>query len=125
MIVVSSLTGRTRSAATRWPRFPRLTRPGSASTWSASISRRRSPRKPAVRTLLRAVTRFGGRYFNAATSRELDAASRAIDSIEKGVLVSRTLERDAPVFQWFALPSLICLTLGFALRAVPALIDQT
>jgi Ca-activated chloride channel family protein len=82
-------------------------------------------RKPAVRALLRAVTRFGGRYFNAATSRELDAASRAIDSIEKGVLVSRTFERDAPVFQWFALPSLICLAVGFALRAIPALIDQT
>jgi Ca-activated chloride channel family protein len=82
-------------------------------------------RKPAVRALLRAVTRFGGRYFNAATTRELDAASRAIDSIEKGVLVSRTFERDAPVFQWFALPSLICLAAGFALRAIPALIDQT
>jgi Ca-activated chloride channel family protein len=82
-------------------------------------------RKPAVRALLRAVTRFGGRYFNAATARELDAASRAIDSIEKGVLVSRTFERDAPVFQWFALPSLICLAVGFALRAIPALIDQT
>jgi Ca-activated chloride channel family protein len=82
-------------------------------------------RKPAVRALLRAVTRFGGRYFNAATTRELDAASRAIDSIEKGVLVSRTFERDAPVFQWFALPSLMCLAAGFALRAIPALIDQT
>jgi Ca-activated chloride channel homolog len=82
-------------------------------------------RKPAVRALLRAVTRFGGRYFNAGTARELDAASRAIDSIEKGVLVSRTLEHDAPVFQWFALPSLICLAAGFALRAIPALIDQT
>ena len=82
-------------------------------------------RKPAVRALLRAVTRFGGRYFNAATARELDAASRAIDSIEKGVLVSRTFERDAPVFQWFAVPSLVCLAVGFALRAIPALIDQT
>jgi hypothetical protein len=78
-----------------------------------------------VRALLRAVTRFGGRYFNAATARELDAASRAIDSIEKGVLVSRAFERDAPVFQWFALPSLVCLAVGFALRAIPALIDQT
>ena len=82
-------------------------------------------RKPAVRALLRAVTRFGGRYFNAGTARELGAASRAIDSIEKGVLVSRTFERDAPVFQWFALPSLVCLAVGFALRAIPALIDQT
>ena len=82
-------------------------------------------RKPAVRALLRAVTRFGGRYFNAGTARELGAASRAIDSIEKGVLVSRTFERDAPVFQWFAVPSLVCLAVGFALRAIPALIDQT
>jgi Ca-activated chloride channel family protein len=82
-------------------------------------------KKPAVQGLLRAVTRYGGRHFNAATSRELDAASRAIDEIEKGVLVSRTLERDAPVYQWFALPSLICFAAGFGLRAIPAFIDQT
>ena len=81
--------------------------------------------KPAVQTLLRAVTRYGGRYFNAGTERELDAASRAIDSIEKGVLVSQTYERDAPVFQWFALPSLVCFAIGFALRAIPVFIDQT
>jgi len=41
------------------------------------------------------------------------------------VLVSQTYERDAPVFQWFALPSLICFAAAFALRAVPAFIDQT
>lgn len=82
-------------------------------------------KKPAVQALLRAVTRYGGRYFNAATERELDAASREIDAIEKGVLVSQTYERDAPVFQWFALPSLICFAAAFALRAVPAFIDQT
>ena len=82
-------------------------------------------KKPAVQALLRAVTAYGGRYFNAGTERELDAASRAIDSIEKGVLVSQTYERDAPVFQWFALPSLICFAAAFALRAVPAFIDQT
>ena len=82
-------------------------------------------KKPHVRTLLRAVTQQGGRYFNAGTARELDAAARAIDTIEKGVLVSRTYEHDAPVFQWFALPSLICFAAGFALRAIPAFIDQT
>ena len=82
-------------------------------------------KKPAVQALLRAVTRYGGRYFNADTERELDAASREIDAIEKGVLVSQTYERDAPVFQWFALPSLICFAAAFALRAVPAFIDQT
>jgi Ca-activated chloride channel family protein len=82
-------------------------------------------KKPQVQALLRAVTRYGGRYFNAGTARELDAASGAIDAIEKGVLVSRRYERDAPVFQWFALPSLICIALGFAVRAIPAFIDQT
>jgi Ca-activated chloride channel homolog len=82
-------------------------------------------KKPQVQALLRAVERYGGRYFNADTSRELTAASRAIDSIEKGVLVSHTRQHDAPVFHWFAVPSLICLAAGFALRALPAFIDQT
>lgn len=82
-------------------------------------------KKPAVQALLRAVERYGGRYFNADTSRELNAASRAIDSIEKGVLVSHTRQHDAPVFHWFAVPSLICLAAGFVLRAFPAFIDQT
>jgi hypothetical protein len=71
------------------------------------------------------VTRYGGRYFNADTERALDAASREIDTIEKGLLVSQTYQHDAPVFDWFAGPALVCLALGFALRAVPAFIDQT
>jgi Ca-activated chloride channel family protein len=82
-------------------------------------------KKPQVQALLRAVERYGGRYFTADTSRQLDAASRAIDAIEKGVLVRQTRQHDAPVFQWFAVPALICFALGFALRAVPAFIDQT
>lgn len=81
--------------------------------------------KPQVRALLRAVAGYGGRYFNAASPRELDSASRAIDSIEKGVLVRRTFEHDAPVFHWFAIPALAAFAAAFALRAVPALIDQT
>lgn len=82
-------------------------------------------RKPTVRALISAVTRYGGRYFNADTERALDAASREIDTIEKGLLVSQTYQHDAPVFDWFAGPALVCLALGFALRAVPAFIDQT
>lgn len=82
-------------------------------------------KKPTVRALVAAVTRYGGRYFNADTERALDAASREIDTIEKGVLVSQTYQHDAPVFDWFAGPALVCLALGFALRAVPAFIDQT
>lgn len=82
-------------------------------------------KKPAVQALVAAVTRYGGRYFNADTERALDATSRAIDTIEKGVLVSQTYQHDAPVFDWFAMPSLACLALAFAVRAIPAFIDQT
>lgn len=81
--------------------------------------------KPQVRSFVRAVERYGGRAFNAASARELEEASRSIDAIEKGVLTRRTYERDAPVFQWFAIPALVALAAAFALRAVPALIDQT
>lgn len=82
-------------------------------------------KKPQVQALLGAVTRYGGRYFNADTSRELDAASRAIDATEKGMLIRQTYEHDAPVFEWFAIPALVCLAFAFALRAIPAFIDQT
>jgi len=33
--------------------------------------------------------------------------------------------RDAPVFQWFALPALILLVVALALRAIPFFIDYT
>jgi Ca-activated chloride channel family protein len=82
-------------------------------------------KKPQVQQLLQAVHRFGGRYFNANTIRDLEAASRTIDSIEKGVLVSKAYLRDTPVYQWFAIPALICLVLAGALRAIPFFIDQT
>src|SRR5436309_5520442 len=81
--------------------------------------------KPQVQRLFQAIRRYGGRYFNANTARDLEAASRAIDQIEKGFLVSRPFVRDAPVFQWFALPALILLVVALALRAIPFFIDYT
>ena len=81
--------------------------------------------KPQVQRLFQAVRRYGGRYFNAANARDLDAASRTIDSIEKDVLVSRSYVRDAPVYQWFALPAVLCLVAAMGLRAIPYFIDQT
>lgn len=81
--------------------------------------------KPAVRAFVDAVSGYGGRAFNAANARELENASRAIDGIEKGVLVRRTYERDVPVYRWFAIPALVGLAAAFALRAVPAMVDQT
>lgn len=81
--------------------------------------------KPQVRTFVRAVSSYGGRTFNAASARDLEGASRVIDGIEKGVLVRRTYERDAPVYQWFAIPALVGLAAAFALRAIPVFVDQT
>lgn len=81
--------------------------------------------KPQVRRLFESVQRYGGRYFNASSSRDLAAASRAIDAIEKGVLVNKTYIRDAPVYQWFALPALLCVAAAIGLRAVPFFVDQT
>ncbi len=82
-------------------------------------------KKPQVQQLLQAIRRYGGRYFNADTARDLDAASRTIDALEKGVLVSRVYQHDTPVYQWFAIPGLILLALSFGLRAIPTFVDHT
>lgn len=82
-------------------------------------------KKPEVQQLVRAVRQQGGRYFTADTASELIAASRAIDEVEKGVLVSQTYQHDAPVYQWFAVPALVCLVLAMILRVLPIFIDQT
>ena len=68
---------------------------------------------------------YGGRYFNASTARDLEVASRVLDETEKGLLVSRPFVRDAPVYEWFALPALFALAAAVALRAIPFFIDQT
>ncbi len=81
--------------------------------------------KTQVRDLLRTIVKNGGRYFNAASARDLVAASEAIDAIEKGFLVNRVYVHDAPVYAWFALPALLCLAAAFVLRAVPYFVDQT
>jgi Ca-activated chloride channel family protein len=81
--------------------------------------------KAQVQKLLGAVRRYGGQYFNANTIRDLDAASRTIDSLEKGVLVGRVHLRDVPVYQWFALPALVLVVASIGLRAVPFFVDQT
>jgi Ca-activated chloride channel family protein len=81
--------------------------------------------KPGVQMLMAAVEDNGGHYFSADSEHDLIAASRAIDSMEKGLLVSRVYVRDVPVYQWFAIPALVALALALGLRAIPYFIDQT
>jgi Ca-activated chloride channel family protein len=81
--------------------------------------------KPGVQMLIAAVEDAGGRYFSADSERDLIAASRTIDSMEKGLLVSRVYVRDVPVYQWFAIPALVALACALGLRAVPYFVDQT
>ena len=81
--------------------------------------------KPGVQMLMAAVADAGGRYFSADSERDLLAASRTIDSMEKGLLTSRVYVRDVPVYQWFAIPSLVTFALALALRSIPYFVDQT
>lgn len=81
--------------------------------------------RPGVQMLMQAVEDNGGQYFNADSERELTAASRTIDEIEKGLLVSRVYVRDVPVYQWFAIPALVALAAAVSLRSIPYFIDQT
>jgi Ca-activated chloride channel family protein len=81
--------------------------------------------KPAVRELVATVERNGGRYFDADAERDLLAASRTVDSLEKSILVSRVFVQDVPVYQWFVVPALVCLAAAIGLRAVPYFVDQT
>ncbi len=81
--------------------------------------------KPEVERVVAAIRGYGGRYFDAATVADLDAASRAINAIEKGTLTSKVYVRDVPVFHWFVIPALACLGLTLALGTVPHFTDLT
>jgi len=81
--------------------------------------------KPSVQMLMAAVADVGGRYFSADSERDLLAASRTIDSMEKGLLLSRVYVRDVPVYEWFAVPALVALAAALGLRTIPYFVDQT
>ena len=81
--------------------------------------------KPSVQMLMAAIGDVGGRYFSADSERDLQAAQRTIDSMEKGLLVSKVYVRDVPVYEWFAVPALVALAAALGLRAIPYFVDQT
>jgi Ca-activated chloride channel family protein len=81
--------------------------------------------KPAVQMLVRAVQRRGGRYFTADSDQQLAGASRAIDRVETGVLVSTRTERNAPAYAPFATAALVLICSTLLLGAIPAFVDLT
>jgi Ca-activated chloride channel family protein len=78
-----------------------------------------------VMNLIRAVERQGGRYYTADSPAELTAASRAIDSLERGVVVSSRFVHNAPVFEPFAAAGIVLIAAALMLRSVPFFIDLT
>jgi len=81
--------------------------------------------KPEVDRLVAAVEGYGGRYFDANSEADLEAATRTIDEIEKGVLTSTVYMSDVPIFHRFVIPALLCLVLTLALGMIPYFTDQT
>lgn len=81
--------------------------------------------RPEVERLIASVEGYGGRYFDADSEVDLEAAAQTIDEIEKGVLTSKVYLRDVPVFHWFVVPALVCLALTLALGTIPHLTDLT
>jgi Ca-activated chloride channel family protein len=81
--------------------------------------------KVSVQMLMAAIADAGGRYFSADSERDLQAASRTIDQIEKGLLVSHVYVRDVPVYEWFVIPALVALAAALGVRAIPYFVDQT
>jgi Ca-activated chloride channel family protein len=81
--------------------------------------------KPMVVQLINAVRQQGGRYYDADTVSELQAANDELDTLEKVFLASKVSTRNAPVYHWFAIPGMVLLALALALRALPYFVDLT
>jgi len=76
-------------------------------------------RSPAAVELMQAVRLFDGQYYAADSRAELDAASRALDQIEKGSLTTKNYVRNDPLAQTFALAALVLLAVALLLRVAP------
>jgi Ca-activated chloride channel family protein len=81
--------------------------------------------KPQVRQLIRTVENRGGRYFTADSAAELTETARAVDTLEKGLLVSTRYVQNVPAFAWFAGTAALLTCAALLLRAVPYFVDLT
>jgi Ca-activated chloride channel family protein len=82
-------------------------------------------KKAEVQKLVRTVERQGGRYFTADTTGQLSAAAASIDSLERGVLVSKRYVRNEPAYERFAAAALLLVCGALLLRSAPFFVDLT
>jgi Ca-activated chloride channel family protein len=80
---------------------------------------------PAVSQLIETVKAHGGRYFQANSARQMEAANATLATLEKGRLAGKTFVRNVPVFQWFAMPAIGLLIVALGLRVIPFFVDLT
>jgi Mg-chelatase subunit ChlD len=79
-------------------------------------------RHPEVGQLIATVRADGGQYYAADSVADLEAASRALDQVEKGKLMTKIYTRNEPVVRWLALAALSVLVAAVSLRALPVFI---
>jgi Ca-activated chloride channel homolog len=82
-------------------------------------------KKPAVAQLIRSVQRHGGRYYQANSARQLQAANADLAVLEKGRLAGKEFKRNVPIYTWFTMPAVVLIAAAFGCRAIPYFADLT
>jgi Ca-activated chloride channel homolog len=81
--------------------------------------------RPTVQALISAVRRYGGRYYEADTMRELRTAYTELDALEKSLVVNQTHVSNEPVYHWFALAAVVLVGAALLLNAIPFFNEMT
>jgi len=78
-------------------------------------------RREQVRRLVDAFTATGGRYYDAKSGPQLEAAYRDVSALETASLRLRTETEDRPVYRGLVAACLVLLGISLALQAIPSL----
>lgn len=81
--------------------------------------------RPTVQALISAVRRYGGRYYEADTVRELRQASAQLDQLEKSLVIGQTHVSNEPVYHWFARAAVALLAIALLVNAIPFFNEMT
>ncbi len=81
--------------------------------------------RPTVQGLIAAVRRYGGRYYEADTVRQLRTAWTELDQLETSVVVSQVHVNNVQVYHWFALGAAALLAAALAINALPFFNEAT